>query len=223
MRPGEVRASFPERDPPGAVSSAEASRWVVFDLNGTLLDPAAIGTDVLDEAILAAMTLNHVRDYRPFSELLRAALARRGGDDVDRLMEAAARMPAFPEAADALDLLASAGRRLAVLTNSATAAAERGLRAAGLRGRFAHVIGTDRVGAFKPDARVYRHGLAALGAEPGQATMVAAHWWDLRGARAVGMRVAWVGRGEGSLSGLLPDPDAAAPDLLEVARQLAAS
>jgi 2-haloacid dehalogenase len=135
--------------------------------------------------------------------------------------EAAASMPAFPDAAPALDLLAGAGLRLAVLSNSPTARAEDGLRAAGLRDRFAHVIGTDQVGVFKPDARVYRHGLAVIGAAPGAATMVAAHWWDLRGARAVGMRVAWVSRGEGALSSLLPDPDARGPDLLAVARELA--
>jgi hypothetical protein len=51
--------------------------------------------------------------------------------------------------------------------------------------------------------------------------MVAAHWWDLRGARAVGMRVAWVARGEGALSSLLPDPDARGADLLEVAEAIA--
>ncbi len=56
-----------------------------------------------------------------------------------------------------------------------------------------------------------------MGAEPADATMVAAHWWDLRGAREVGMRVAWVARGEGALSSLLPDPDAQGADLLEVA------
>ena len=130
-------------------------------------------------------------------------------------------MPAYPEAPAALDLLAGAGVRLAVLTNSPTETAERGLRAAGLRERFEHVVGTDQVGVFKPDARVYRHGLAAIGAEPGEATMVAAHWWDLRGARAVGMRVAWVGRGEGVLSGLLPDPDASGADLLATAMMIA--
>jgi 2-haloacid dehalogenase len=197
--------------------------WIVFDLNGTLLDPAAVGADALDEAILAAMTLNHVGEYRPFSELLRAALIRRHPpQETASLMEAAGRMPPFPEAAEALDLLADAGLRLAVLTNSTTEAAERGLRVAGLRARFAHVVGTDQVGVFKPDGRVYRHGLAVLGAEPGEATMVAAHWWDLRGARAAGMRVAWVGRRQGSLTGLLPEPHAAGADLLAVARVLAA-
>jgi 2-haloacid dehalogenase len=169
------------------------------------------------------MTLNHVGEYRPFTDLLRAAVARRRTpDEGEAAMAAAARMPAYPEVPAALDRLAGAGLRLAVLTNSPTERAEAGLRHAGLRERFEQVIGTDQVGVFKPDARVYRHGLAMLGAEPERATMVAAHWWDLRGARAVGMRVAWVGRGEGTLTGLLPEPDAAGADLLAVAEALAA-
>ncbi len=185
------------------------SRWAVFDLNGTLLDPSGIGAAALDRAILAAMTLNHVGDYRPFPELLAAGGARTG-----------VAMPAYPEAAEALDVLEGAGLALAVLTNSPTEVAERGLRAVGLRDRFAHVVGTDQVGVFKPDARVYRHGLGVIGAAPGDATMVAAHWWDLRGARAVGMRVAWVGRGEGTLNPLLGASDAQGADLLEAATAL---
>ncbi len=201
--------------------------WAVFDLNGTLLDVSALGDDLLHEALFAAMTLNHVGEYRPLPELLAAAAQRRhaalGGPPAAEVMEAAAGMPAYPEAAEALDLLAAAGLSLAVLTNSPTERADAGLRAAGLRDRFAHVVGTDQVGAFKPDARVYRHGLAVIGAEPAEATMVAAHWWDLRGARAVGMRVAWVARGEGALSSLLPDPDARGADLVETAEALRGS
>jgi 2-haloacid dehalogenase len=201
--------------------------WVVFDLNGTLLDVAALGDDLLHEALFAAMTLNHVGEYRPLPELMAAAAARRheaiGGPPVAAVKEAAATMPAYPEAPAALDRLAAAGIRLAVLTNSPTERAEAGLRSAGLRERFEHVVGTDQVGAFKPDARVYRHGLAVLGAATDEATMVAAHWWDLRGARAVGMRVAWVARGEGALSSLLPDPDAQGADLLEVAEAIVAA
>ena len=193
----------------GRGSAGAGTRWAVFDLNGTLIDPARVGPDALDRAILAAMTLNHVGEYRPFTDLLAASGATAGEP-----------MPAFPEAAEALDLLAGGGLRLAVLTNSPTETAERGLRAAGLRERFEHVVGTDQVGVFKPDARVYRHGLATLGAMPADAVMVAAHWWDLRGAREVGMRVAWVGRGEGVLTGLLPDPDAAGADLVAVARAI---
>ena len=199
--------------------------WIVFDLNGTLLDISAVGDDLLHEALFAAMTLNHVGEYRPLPELLAAAAERRhaavGGPPVAEVKEAAASMPAYPEAPAALDQLAESGLRLAVLTNSPTERAEAGLRSAGLRDRFAHVIGTDQVGVFKPDARVYRHGLSVLGAEPSQATMVAAHWWDLRGARAVGMRVAWIGHREGRLTPLLPDPEASGADLLATAMMIA--
>jgi 2-haloacid dehalogenase len=197
--------------------------WAVFDLNGTLLDPAAIGPGVLDATVLAAMTLNQVGEYRPFGELMREQVTvLRGPGEADAAMDAAASMPAFPEAAGALDLLAGAGLRLAVLSNSATATAEEGLRRAGLRERFAHVVGTDQVGAFKPDGRVYRHGLAVIGARPAEAVMVAAHWWDLRGARAAGMRIAWVGHDEGRLTGLLPGPDAAGPGLRATAEAILA-
>jgi 2-haloacid dehalogenase len=200
--------------------------WAVFDLNGTLLDIAAVGDDLLHEALFAAMTLNHVGEYRPLPELLAAAAQRRhaalGGPAPADVAAAAAAMPAYPEAPAALDRLSAAGVRLAVLTNSPTGRAEAGLRSAGLRDRFEHVIGTDQVGVFKPDARVYRHGLSVLGAEPSEAVMVAAHWWDLRGARAAGMRVAWVARGEGELSSLLPRPDARGADLAEVAEAIVA-
>jgi 2-haloacid dehalogenase len=201
--------------------------WVVFDLNGTLLDVSAVGDDLLHEALFAAMTLNHVGEYRPLSELLAAAAARRhavlGGPPVAEVKAAAAAMPAYPEAPAALHRLSQAGQRLAVLTNSPTDAAERGLRSAGLRDRFEHVIGSDQVEVFKPDLRVYRHGLSVIGAEPLEATMVAAHWWDLRGARTAGMRIAWVARGEGALSPLLPDPDAWGEDLLAVADAIVAA
>ena len=116
MRPGNVQMYFPESNPLIAARAAGRQRgarlqrdrrgapramtaWAVFDLNGTLLDPEAIGPDALDEAILAGMTLNHVGEYRPFSELLRAAVARaRPPGEVEAAMAAAAAMPAFPEA-----------------------------------------------------------------------------------------------------------------------------
>ncbi len=185
--------------------------WIVFDLNGTLLDIAAVGDDLLHEALFAAMTLNHVGEYRPLPELMAAAAERRHAAarrPAGRGGEGGRRVPCRPTPRRPPPSTGSpsAGLRLAVLTNSPTERAESGLRSAGLRDRFEHVVGTDQVGVFKPDARVYRHGLAVLGAEPDEATMVAAHWWDLRGARAVGMRVAWVARGEGALSSLLPGP-----------------
>jgi 2-haloacid dehalogenase len=220
-----------------------APGWVAFDLNGTLLDVGAIAGALPDglgdpEALVAAafhgtiegaMATTMVGRHPPFPDLLRASLARelaragRPPDDavLDRALARAAALPAYPEAGAALDHLRAAGLRLAVVTNSATAAAERALREAGLRERLDAVVGTDRAGAFKPDPRVYANGLRALGVTAGDVVMVAAHWWDLLGAGAAGMRTAWVARKERVLVGTLPTPDHRGEDLLEVARAIA--
>jgi len=161
-------------------------RLVLFDLNGTLLDPSVMAGPLgggeeeralvfrsLDDAIAGAMTLTLGGRYAPFADLVRGALARRltlAGRDpggADAALDAMAAMPPFPEAEAALDRLAAAGLRLGVVTQSATETAEAVLERAGVLGRLELVLGTDRVGAFKPDPRPYRAALeAAAVAEP---------------------------------------------------------
>lgn len=213
-----------------------ALRWVLFDMNGTLLDPtglaAALGggqehrrmvEEGFDEALLQSMADTMSGGYRPLPDYLRAALERRllgsgeGTARLDAAMEKASAMDPFPEAADALDRLRDGDLELAVLTNSATASAEASLQRAGLRDRFAAVVGSDAVGVFKPHPDVYRRGLSEVGAEAGEACMVAAHGWDLMGARRVGLKTAWVSRKEGRLLATLPEPEVLADDLLGAA------
>ncbi len=55
-------------------------------------------------------------------------------------------------------------------------------------------ISVDRFGRFKPHPSIYRGAAAALGAEPGELMMVAAHSFDVHGARACGYRGAYVNR-----------------------------
>lgn len=219
-------------------------RWVFFDQNGTLLDPAtlvpalphtlpdpeALVLDALDQAITQATAFTMTGAYPAFPDLLRAGLRRqleRAGHPptdalLDDAMARAAAMRPFPEAAGALDRLRAAGLRLAVTTNSATASSEASLASAGLRDRVDAVIGTDQVGAFKPDPRFYRHCLAAVGAEPAETCLVAAHWWDLLGAASVGMRTAWVSRKERFWLRSAPEPTHRGADLAEVAAALLA-
>ena len=208
-------------------------RWTLFDLNGTLLEPGGVGAPLglgrgeslraLDDAILASMADTLSGGYRPLPDLLRSALGRRakiaGGDlsMLDEAMERAARMPPHSGAGEALERLRSAGLEVGVLTNSATAAAEEALVAAGLREPVSFVVGTDDVRAFKPDPRVYRRGLEAAGTDPAEACMVAAHWWDLLGAARVGMRTAWVAHKELLLPDIAPEPDARGDDLASAA------
>jgi 2-haloacid dehalogenase len=205
--------------------------FVTFDLNGTLLDPSALaeplggGEDA--RAIVArafalvfeqAMALTLAGTIRPFPELVRAALEREAaGRDVDAAMERLTEMPPFPDAAEALDLLRAHGLRPVVLTNSAGTAAEHALQAGGLRDRFELVLGADAVGAYKPDRRLYERLAFELDSAPEAIWFAAAHWWDLVGAAAVGMRPAWIARDGERLLATAPRPEATGPDLLTVA------
>jgi 2-haloacid dehalogenase len=71
---------------------------------------------------------------------------------------------------------------------------ERALEAAGLAEHLEHLVSVDEIRVYKPDARVYHHAAARLGAPIDEITFVSAHAWDAAGARAAGMRVACVDR-----------------------------
>ena len=75
-------------------------------------------------------------------------------------------------------------------------------------------------GAFKPDPRAYRHGLARAGANT--AWFVAGHWWDVAGAIAAGLRGAWVARTDIAYPAALPPPAATGADLTAVAEAILA-
>lgn len=213
--------------------------WILFDLNGTLLDPAtidrALGAEdgiaapALDEAVKHAMALTLVGSYRPFAEVLEAALARAlrlAGKNERRLSDAVAaagRLEPFPGVGDALEELRAIGLRLAVLTNSAGSAADENLTAVGLRGRFEHVVGTDEVRAFKPDPRVYRHALDQIGTAPEVACLVSAHGWDVLGAARAGLRTGWVADEETILMSTVPEPYVMGEDLPSIAKVLRAA
>ncbi len=197
--------------------------WIAFDLNGTLTDPRALtgderGAAVLDATVLLAMADTLTGGWRPFSEHLKAALARELGAPVVDVPP----MPAFDDAAEALRTLREAGYRVAVVTNSAAASGEATLDGAGLRDLVEVVVGAQDVGAYKPDPRVYANAQRHLGAPAGELCLVAAHAWDVLGAMRAGWQAGWVGHREGRLLATVPEPLVQAPTLLEAARRLAA-
>jgi 2-haloacid dehalogenase len=197
--------------------------WVLFDLNGTLVDPAGIGEPLMpaafEDAIQLAMVTTMTGARAAFKDLIGAALRRRlrlaGRDaaEAEPALERLATMPAYSDARSALDKLAAAGAHVGVLTQSSADAAEALLRNAGLRDALELVISADDAGAFKPDPRVYRLALDRVG----PAWLVAAHWWDVAGAARAGLRTAWVSRHDGLYPDAAPAPDVSGADLLEAA------
>jgi putative hydrolase of the HAD superfamily len=64
---------------------------------------------------------------------------------------------------------------------------------AGIAPLLSVIADSNRVGAMKPDRRIFDHALAALGTEPGATMHVGdSHQRDIRAARALGLRTAWL-------------------------------
>jgi 2-haloacid dehalogenase len=202
-------------------------RAAVFDVYGTLLDVAeavAPARAVLGERAdrlgelwrrkqlelswLRSLMRAH-RDFAGITEdALGWAMAVVGVEDAAltrALLDAFARLPAFPDAAATLDALRAAGLRLAVLSNGTPAMLETSLTAAGLRDRFDLVLSVEPAGIFKPAPEVYRLATAALERPAAEIAFVSANAWDAHAAAWNGflaIRVDRTGQPEDPLPGV---------------------
>lgn len=68
------------------------------------------------------------------------------------------------------------------------------VRASGLGVHFAMLFSSELLGVNKPDRRAYEKALELVRVKPEEAVMVAAHAYDLRGAKAVGMKTVYIRR-----------------------------
>lgn len=83
---------------------------------------------------------------------------------------------------------------------------ERILADAGFAPLLTVVADSNRVGAMKPDRRIFDHALAALGTAPARTLHVGdSHERDVRAARALGLRSAWLVPADRGITG---DPHA---------------
>jgi len=161
---------------------------------------------------------------RRLDELLTAHDIALAPDEIERLSRVWWRLAPWPDSVPGLTRLRS---RYVVspLSNASFAGMVHLARFAGLP--WDCVITAENARCYKPRAEVYRAAIELLGLRPDQVMMVAAHNYDLRAARASGMRTAFVPRptehGPGQTTDLVPeeDWDIAARDLEDLARALA--
>lgn len=108
-----------------------------------------------------------------------------------RAVRAWHRLPAWTDSAAGLARLR--GRYVvAALSNGGFALLTHLVKAARLP--FDCIVSAELAHTYKPDPRVYQTAAALLDVDPAQVLMVAAHGWDLAGARGAGLRTAFVER-----------------------------
>ena len=201
--------------------SLEDVSLLAFDLYDTLLDRRSVlvpsieatferkGYEGDPEVFLRRYLAMHFRDslidsllggdHTPFEEITRRALSYRfeeagievGREDVERVVEGWYRLGPFPEVDDALDRLGET-YGLVGLSNGDREMLE------AIRPSFdADLDGTLSVaeaGAYKPHPAPYELLGERYDVDPGKVLFVSAHTFDLLGAKAAGMRGAYLNR-----------------------------
>jgi 2-haloacid dehalogenase len=229
------------QDLPVFVSEVTRPKIIVFDVNETLLDLAPLKSSVgkaLDgrEDLLPLWfsTMLHYSlvetlsgEYHDFGEIGTAALmmvAQREGIELDRETARAAivtplrSLPAHADVREGLQRLSEQGYRLVSLTNSSKIGVETQLKNAGLTDLFEKRYSIDAIKKYKPHEDTYRMVLDDLGVQPGEVLMVAAHAWDLAGAKNVGLQTAFVQRPGTTLYPNVHRPDVVVDDLNQLAQ-----
>jgi 2-haloacid dehalogenase len=138
----------------------------------------------------------------------------------EHILSGFAELPVHPDVAPALRGLHDAGVRVATLTNGSAASAERLLERAGLSDVVERNLDVAAVGRWKPHPHPYRHATRELGVIPSDAVLIAAHPWDVNGAKQTGLRGAWVDRHGAPYPDVFARPDATAGDLPSLVAEL---
>jgi pyrophosphatase PpaX len=199
------------------MSDGGAPRYpvVLFDLDGTLVDTIPlivasfqhVGETLLGRRLDDAWILGGIG--RPLADVLAELAPNRRGELVDayRAFQSAnldrliRRVPGIEEA---LDALVQAGCRIGLATSRSRTSTWQILAAAGLHGRFDHVVVEEDTTAHKPDPAPVLAALDNLGADDGTAAIyVGDAAVDLLAARAAGIDAAAVLWGASSLEDLM--------------------
>ena len=188
------------------------ARWLVLDLDGTLVDSvpdlraalnrlmAARGLAGFTASEVAAMVGDGARVLVERGFAARGQVADEGAVAsflVDYTAHAADLSEAYPGVHETLTALRAAGWTMAVCTNKPAVPARALLAGLKLDGFFAAVGGGDSFPVRKPNPAHLLSTLAAAGGTPYRAVMVGDHHNDIAAASAAGIASVWAKWGYG--------------------------
>ncbi|WP_069660026.1 haloacid dehalogenase type II [Arcticibacter eurypsychrophilus] len=216
---------------------------IFFDVNETLLN-----LETLKESIVAKLGGNKALGTLWFTSMLHYSLvATVGGqyfdfgrigaatllmvaksnnielseDDAKATLKHILSLEAHPEVKEALAILKNAGYILVSFSNSSNKAIKEQLDFAGITTYFNHILSIEDYGKYKPHLEVYHWAARKMNIEDSDCMLVAAHGWDVSGAKWAGWQTAFVARPGQQLFPLAITPDIVEDDLLKIAIKIA--
>ncbi len=220
------------------VRSFSALKALVFDSYGTLFDVysvASLGeqlfpgkgkelsqlwrTKQIDYTWLRSLMDKHVDFWQVTQEALdyscKALNLECPPAQRDQLMQTYNHLTAFPDVRPALEGLAPLP--LAILSNGSPQMLQAVAKNSGIHSLLRHIISVEEAGVFKPSPRVYQLAVDKFKIKDRRDIgFVSSNCWDALGAKAFGLTVFWINRGNAPVDELGVQPDRILSKLTEL-------
>jgi 2-haloacid dehalogenase len=188
---------------------------VVFDAYGTLYDIQSVAAvtedafpgygDIITQVwrikqLEYSWLRSLMRRYEDFSVITRESLAytirllglKHDAAAFERIMDKYLHLDLYPDALSALASLKD--RKLAIISNGSSDMLNGLVRNSGLDRVLDATISVDQKRVFKPAPEAYTLIETRLGMRPDEVLFVSSNPWDVCGAKAFGLNVAWIER-----------------------------
>ena len=206
---------------------------VAFDVNETLLDLAPLGAALTEQGASAdALPTVFSRTlatgfagvtagtWFPFRAAFESSVAQVTGlpaDACSAVADSFMELSPHEDVEPALRRLVGAGVRVVTLSHGAPGVAEAGLTRGGVAVLVERMLNSESIRAWKPTPQAYLWAVGVCGVAPEQMALVAAHSWDVLGARRAGLTTGFTsGRSEKVFADVLGAPDVQGTTLVEV-------
>lgn len=217
---------------------AERRATVAFDVIGTLFGLEQLRSRLTDlgapppalelwfeQSLRGYFALSHAGGYAPLAEVLKATLPFSlrifevdvSEEAMGEVMDGFTELDPSEGAEQACRTFAETDLKIIAVTNGSEETTRALLGRVGLDKHFEEILSCDAIEISKPHRDVYA---AARKRAEGDLWMVAAHAWDIAGAKRAGLKAAWVAAKEREFFPLYPEPDVTGSDLSEVAYRI---
>ncbi|MDN3596135.1 haloacid dehalogenase type II [Zunongwangia endophytica] len=214
---------------------------LIFDVNETLLNMQKLSdavNEVLDNKLAFqvwfgkllhySLVENDTDSHNDFSEIGKAVFKMTADffgkklteDQINSTLSLVKKLPTYEDVSIGLQKLKDQDLKLIALTNGNRETLDAQLSFAEIDTYFDAVYSVDEVGKFKPNKIAYQKVVDNLDLLAEETLMVAAHGWDISGAKNAGLKTAFIEREGKSEYPLAQPADLSAKNINELVEKL---
>jgi 2-haloacid dehalogenase len=165
------------------------------------------------------------RDHTPYRQIgfeavdytLERAGIEHTDDEVRSLVASIERLDPFPDVVQALTDIKSSGLELVILSNGDRDMLAAGVPFSGTAHLWDHVLSVAEADSFKPHRATYTKAAEIIGRQRSEILFVANHAFDCVGAKAAGLKTAFIDRRKRPFGNSRYPPDVTVADMAELA------